>query len=196
MRPIAMRNPVVRDAAQKMQAAFKTGDEAQMTSAWEAFHDAVCEAVKDDFELANGDAMVLANRGYRQLTANEKKFYEKFVEAAKSSNPKQAITDLVNTDGGMPQTIIEDVYKELVQEHSLLSEISFTSASYLTKWLISDHTKQKAAWGEINSEVSKELTSSFKVMDLALNKLSCFAVIPKDMLELGPKFLDNYIRTS
>lgn len=195
MKPIVMRNPIVKEAARQMQEAFNKGNQENMEKAWDSFFESVSDAVKDDYAMYAGDDATLAKRGYRQLTASEKKFYEKFVEAAKSSNPKQAITDLVNVDGGMPETIIEDVYRELVNEHPLLSAISFTSASYLTKWLISDHTKQNAAWGDINSDITKELTSSFKTLDLTLNKLSCFAVIPKDMLELGPKFLDNYIRT-
>ena len=190
-----MRNPIVKEAARQMQEAFNSGNQENMEKAWESFFESVSDAVKDDYAMHAGDDAALEKRGYRQLTASEKKFYEKFIEAAKSSNPKQAITDLVNVDGGMPDTIIEDVYRELVNEHPLLSAISFTSASYLTKWLISDHTKQNAAWGDINSKITKELTSSFKTLDLTLNKLSCFAVIPKDMLELGPKFLDNYIRT-
>lgn len=195
MRQIPMNNSVVKAAAKRMQEAFNSGNEEKMNQAWQAFFEAVSDSVKDDYELHANDEQALAKRGYRQLTSKEKRFYEKFIEAAKSSNPKQAITDLVDVDGGMPETIIEDVYRNLVNEHPLLNAISFTSASYLTKWLISDHTKQSAAWGTINGEISKELQSSFEVLDLTLNKLSCFAVIPKDMLELGPKFLDNYIRT-
>ena len=66
---------------------------------------------------------------------------------------------------------------------------------YLTRWILNDHSKQSAAWGEINSEIAKEITSSFKTIDVNVCKLSAFAVIPKDMLDLGPVFLDNYIRT-
>lgn len=188
-------NPVVKQAAEAMKIAFKSGDEKQLNQAWEDFHKSVCDTVKQDFEQAHGDRTVLAERGYRILTGEENKFYQKWIEGAKSVNPKQALTDLVNIDGGMPQTIIEDVYRNLVNEHPLLEAVSFVNVSYMTKWIMNDHTVQTAQWGAINSEITKELETSFKVLEMAQNKLTCFMILPKDMLELGPVFLDAYVRT-
>lgn len=189
MRPL--KNPVVKQAAATLQAAMQSGDEKQVTQAWEGFLEAVSDTIKQDAEM--GDASVLAQRGYRMLTAQEKKFYEGLIESAKSMDPKQAFTDLL--DGGMPETVIEDVYKNLVNEHPLLDAITFTNVRYLTKWIMSDHTIQTAQWGPINDSIKKEIGSSFKILEMTQCKLSCFAVIPKDMVELGPTFLDAYIRT-
>lgn len=188
-----LKNPIVRQAALGMQTAFKTGDEGKISEAWETFFEALSDTIKQDAELASGDNTVLMQRGYRMLTTKEKLFYEKWIESAKSADPKQAFTDLL--DGGMPETIIEDVYKNLVNEHPLLDAITFTNVSYLTKWIMSDHTIQSAQWGPINSEIKQQIESSFKVLEMVQCKLSCFAVIPKDMVELGPTFLDAYIRT-
>ena len=192
MRPL--KNPIVQAAAKKMQEAMQSGDENVLKQAFEEFTEAVVDTIKQDAEFANGDKNILAQRGYRLLTAKEKSFYQKWLESTKSPNPKQALTDLI-TEGGMPETIIEDVYRNLVNEHPLLDAITFTNVSYLTKWLMSDHTIQSAQWGEITSEISKEITSSFKVLEMTQCKLSCYAVIPKDMIDLGPTFLDAYIRT-
>ncbi|MBP3664572.1 MAG: phage major capsid protein, partial [Tyzzerella sp.] len=41
----------------------------------------------------------------------------------------------------------------------------------------------------------KEISSAFKVVEITQCKLSAFAVIERDMLDLGPTFIDNYIRT-
>ncbi len=95
----------------------------------------------------------------------------------------------------MPETIIEDVYRHLLEEHPLLEKITFQNVKYLTKWLLNDHTRQKAAWGQINGEITQEIESAFKGVEITLLKLTAYAVIPKDMLDLGPSFLDNYIRT-
>ena len=54
---------------------------------------------------------------------------------------------------------------------------------------------QTAVWGEINSQITQEITSAFRTIELTQCKLSAYAVIEKDMLDLGPQFLDNYIRT-
>ncbi len=190
-----LSNPVVKQAAEAMKAAFKSGDEAQLNQAWEGFHQSVCDTVRQDFEQSRGDSKVLAERGYRMLTNEENTFYQKWIEGAKSVNPKQALTDLINIDGGMPQTIIEDVYRNLVNEHPLLEAISFVNVSYMTKWIMNDHTVQTAQWGAINSKITTELETSFKVLEMAQNKLTCFMILPKDMLELGPVFLDAYVRT-
>lgn len=186
-----------KQAAQALMQAFKNGDEKEIATAWEGFHDSIVETCRKDYEeaLASNDKSILMQRGYRQLTAAETSFYQKWIEGAKGSNPKQALTDLLTVDGGMPETIIEDVYKDLVDEHPLLSKITFRNVKYLTKWLLNDHTADKAVWGEINAEITKQIESSFKSIDIIQGKLSAYVVIALDMLDLGPVFLDNYIRT-
>lgn len=111
-------------------------------------------------------------------------------------NVQQAVTTLTDlTDNKlMPETVIEDVYRDLVEEHPLLSKVNFQSVRYATKCIFNDHTKQAAVWGEIDAEITKEITSAFKVMEITQNKLSAFAVIPMGILDLGPTFLDGYIR--
>jgi hypothetical protein len=191
MKPL--NNPIVQSASVAMQEALKAGNEEALSVAFEQFTEAVVDSIRNDYEMHHNDNAILAQRGYRILTANEQKFYEQWIENAKSSNPRQEFTDLLND--GMPQTIIEDVYRNLVNDHPLLNAITFTNVSYLTRWILNDHTVDKAVWGNINTEVSKKITSSFKIIEMTQCKLSCYAVIPKDMLELGPVYLDNYIRT-
>lgn len=184
---------------QQLSEAMQTNDQEKINKAWESFHDSIAESVRQDFEEAmkSNDSAVLVQRGFRQLTTKETKWYEKFIEAARSSNPKQAFTTLLNTDleeDMMPETIIEDVYKHLEEEHPLLKAIGVQYVGFSTKWVLNDHTRQLAAWGEINSEIGKEITSAFKIIDVTQNKLSAFAAIQLDMLDLGPVFLDAYIR--
>lgn len=159
------------------------------------FHESVVESVKNDYEMAAGDRAALAQRGYRQLTGAETEFYQKLITAGKAADPRQEFTSLISTNGAMPETIIEDVFRELTQEHALLSKINFQDVKYLTRWILNDHTKQTAVWGPINGEITKKLESSFREVSLTLYKLTAYTVIPKDMLDLGPTFLDNYIRT-
>lgn len=184
-----------REAVAALQSALQSGNEEEGKKAWGQVFDAITEKVKTDFEMYSTDTNVLAQRGYRQLTSEETEFYQNLAKAGKASDPKQAFTDLINTDGGMPETIIEDVYRDLLEEHPLLEKITFQNVKYLTKWLLNDHTRQKAAWGQINGEITQEIESAFKGVEVTLLKLTAYAVIPQDMLDLGPSFLDNYIRT-
>lgn len=180
--------------------AMKSGDEAQIKQAWQGLHDSIAEQVKADFhELQeSNDAAVMAQRGYRQLTSKETKWYQKVIEALKSNQPKQMFTELLGTENEedlMPTTIIEDVYKNLREDHPLLQAINFQYVGFITKWILNDHTADTAVWGEITDEIAKEIKSAFRVETINQFKLSAFAIIEHGMLDLGPAFLDGYIRT-
>lgn len=188
-----------KEAAARIMEAFKSGDENAMQEAWQAFHDSVKETVMRDFEeiKESNDAAILAQRGYRQLTSKETAWYKKVIDALRSTNPKQAFATIIGQDDEdalMPSTIIEDVYKHLAEDHPLLAAINFQSVGYLTKWILNDHTTQKAVWGNITAEITKEITSGFKVVDIKQSKLSAYAIIEQGMLDLGPVFVDGYIR--
>ena len=189
-----------KECINQLVTAMKSNDEKAIQKAWESLHDSIAEQVKADFAdlQASHDAAVLAQRGYRQLTSAETKWYQKVISALKSTDPKQAFTAIIGSDDEadlMPTTIIEDVYKNLQEEHPLLQAINFQHVGYATKWVLNDHSAQNAVWGKITDEIVKEITSSFKVVDVNQNKLSAFAIIEHGMLDLGPAFLDGYIRT-
>lgn len=183
----------------QMVEALKANDDAAMQAAWQGFHESITAQILEDIAdyKESADAAILAQRGYRQLTSKEKAWYQKVIEALKTSEPKQAFTAIIgseNEDDLMPTTIIEDVYKDLKEEHPLLNAISFQYVGYVTKWILNDHATQKAVWGQITDEIIKEITSAFKTIDINQNKLSAYAIIEKGMLDLGPAFLDGYIR--
>lgn len=188
-----------KECINKILAAMKSNDENKIKEAWEELHNSIAEQVKADFAdlQESHDAAVLAQRGYRQLTSKETKWYQKVITALKSTDPKQAFTAIIGSDKEedlMPTTIIEDVYKNLQEDHELLKAINFNAVGYTTKWIINDHATQTAVWGDITEEIKKEITSAFDVIDIDQFKLSAFAVIEKGMLDLGPAFLDGYIR--
>ncbi len=188
-----------KESINQLVSAMKSGNEAEIQQAWEGLHDSIANQVKADFEdlQASHDSAILAQRGYRQLTSKETKWYQRVIDAMRSADPKQAFTAIIgsdNEDDLMPTTIIEDVYKNLKEEHPLLQAINFQYVGYITKWILNDHSAQNAVWGKITDEIVKEITSSFKVVDVDQNKLSAYAIVELGMLDLGPTFLDGYIR--
>lgn len=188
---LSITNLKQKDAVDALQKAMISGNETEIQEAWCGFQQSIIDVVKQDFEEAHGNQTILAQRGYRQLTPQETNYYNKLIEAGKSANPQQAMAGLTDI---MPETIIEDVYKDLTDEHPLLNKINFVSVKYLTKWILNDPTVKTAVWGEINSAITEEITSAFRTIEVTQYKLSAFAVIEKDMLDLGPVFLDGYIR--
>ena len=162
----------------------------------EAFN-GICELIEKDVlekaqELAGvHDQQVLASRGVRQLTSKEKKYYEKLIEAFKSENPKQALTD---PEIVMPETVLDAVFDDLQTEHPLLSHISFTNTRGAIKFLFSKNDFQKAVWGKLCAEITEEIEASFSEIDMTLMKLSAFIPVCEAMLDLGPVWLDSYVR--
>nr|DAE01429.1 MAG TPA: major capsid protein [Siphoviridae sp. ctQtc11] len=187
-------NLQLKQYLETMKTAMKEGNVDQYSQAFSQYHEELIQSIQNDYEQfrQTNDSQILEKRGIRQLTSEEKKYYQEFIDKAKSINPKQEITDM---NKGMPETVITDVYRELTQSHPLLAKINFQFTSFSTKWIISDHTKQTAAWGEITAKITEEITSAFKEYDMKQFKLSAFFVLSKPMLELGPEWVDAYVRT-
>lgn len=185
------KNKAVAEATAAMVASWKGEDEAAIQASAEKWSEAIFNQMLTEYEAMSGDAQALASRGYRQLTTEEKDFYAKIVK--KTEAPQAAgFQDILP---GLPVTIINDVYRNLTQEHPLLNAISFQNVGYATKLVLNGHTSQNAAWGPIPSQISQQITSNFKVLDLTLAKLSCYALLPLDLVRMGATFLDNYVRT-
>ena len=158
----------------------------------QAFAEQLQKQIIQEAQVYGNDKQVLADRGVRQLTTEEKEYYQKFIEAAKSPNFKQALTNL---DVVMPKTIITAVFDDLTREHPLLNWIDFQNTEGAIEFIYNKSGVQVAKWGKLCSTIDKELDGSFVKIDTTLNKLSAFIPVCKAMLDLGPEWLDRYVRT-
>lgn len=185
------------NAAKQLAEAMGSGDAAAIEAAFGASMDAIAKRIEGDYEAMRltNDAAVLAQRGYRQLTAPEAKWYERLADAAHGT--KQQFIDVFadGIDGDvMPSTILEDVFRHLEQEHPLLSRLSFHYVGYSGKWVIDDSSVEKGAWGRIDAKIEAEVEGALKVIDLTQSKYSAFCVIPLAIIDLGPSYMDAYVR--
>lgn len=178
---------------QRMNEAITANDTEAYQEAFNELANSIQQVVLGEYEQAiqSNDSNVLAQRGLRQLTSEENKYYNALIGAMKQKNPKQALTDI---DVVMPRTIIDDVFEDLTTEHPLLDAIDFQNAGAVTEWLLNANPDQLATWSPLCAEIVKELTSGFKTIDLQQNKLSAFIPVCKAMLDLGPVWLDRYVR--
>jgi HK97 family phage major capsid protein len=177
---------------QKINAAVKSGDEEGFASAFTEFTDILQEAVMAEARgmVQAADNTILAGRGIRALTSEENKFYQAFIDAANSPNPKQALT---GTDYVLPKTVIDSVMEDMAAAHPLLDAIAFENTLALTEILIST-TSGSAIWGELTAAITSELGAAFSKLELSKKKLSAFILISKSMLDLGPVWIDRYVR--
>lgn len=189
------------NAAAQLAAAFQSGDESDMTAAWAAFGEEISEDIRADFVeySKHRDDAALAQRGYRTLTAEEMGWYKDVAQALKGAKTKQSFIDILGSDDKndiMPETIIDDVLRYLKEERPLLSKVKFAPAGYSTKWIINDNSVQRGAWGEIDEAITKEIKGSLKVLHLEQAKYTAFCIIPLDILDMGPQFIDAFVRAT
>ena len=138
----------------------------------------------------NQDSAVLAARGLRVLTTQERKFYTDLAQAWREPDPRQALSG-INTV--MPETVINAVFDELQADHPLLSAINFQNTGALVKILLATDGGA-AAWGDLGDDVTAELTANFTEVDLTVAQLTAFIPVGKYILDLGPEWIDTYVR--
>lgn len=178
-----------------MQEAAANSDNEAFAGAQQDMMQAMMEkllAEHEEMGQQSADMQVLAQRGVRQLTSQERNYYQKVIEAMRSGNPKQALSDL---DVVMPTTVIDAVFEDLTQNHPLLSRIDFQNTNGLIEMIMNTDATELAVWGPLCGEITKELTSGFKKVNNTLYKLSAFIPVCKAMLDLGPAWLDRYVRS-
>lgn len=179
--------------AQRMLDATQKNDPKEVDLAFTEFADALQQQVMNEAKglVQSVDTNILTARGARLLTSEERKYYDGLIQAMKSSNPKQALAEL---DVVMPKTTIDAVFEDLTENHPLLDAVNFQNTSGLIEYLVNTNGNQLATWNVLTSEIVTELTSGFKKVNMQLNKLSAFLPVAKDMLDLGPVWLDRYVR--
>lgn len=181
----------------QLQQAIRDNNEENFASVFNQLLTSIGAEIRAEYEQQMNDlrqevdSTILAGRGVRQLTTAENNYYQKLITAMKSGNPKQAVENL---DMVMPETVIDSVFDDLRTNHPLLSAINFVPTNGAITMMMNTNGYQEAAWGALCDDIVKELTSGFKEVDTKLLKLSAFLPVCKAMLDLGPAWLDRYVR--
>ena len=178
---------------QSMASAIKDDDKEAFSQAFLDLADNIEQGIRKDFQEQMGqqDADILNARGCRVLTSEERQYYTDVLSAMRSDNPRQALTNVKTT---LPPTVVDDIFENLSAEHPLLAEIDLQNTGALVKILLST-SGGVAAWGDLDAEVTSELTASFVQLDLTLASLTAFIPVNRSMVDMGPEWLDRYVRT-
>ncbi|WLR44475.1 phage major capsid protein (plasmid) [Bacillus carboniphilus] len=180
---------------QAMKAAFEAGDANEVAqkivtnfennfSHFQYMMDNVIKEANQAKE-ENWDQQVLASRGVRVLTSEERKFYNAAIE----------VQGFDHTEELMPPTVYERVFEDLQKEHPLLSRINFQTTGATTAWVLRKPGTPAAFWGDVRASIQEMVDEGFQTIEQGMYKLSGFLVVSKAMFELGPEWLDRYVRT-
>lgn len=160
------------------------------------------EFVKAQIELAKGiearvlqeamqarnddlnDTSVMVSRGLNPLTAEEKTYYNEVIGAG----------GFAGVEALVPPTVFDRVFEDLRVNRPLLAEIDFVNTTATTEWITRNSDTEGAWWGSLTSEITKQLEATFKKEKTELFKLSAFVPVAKAMLDLGPTWLDRFVR--
>ena len=161
--------------------------EKETTEAYENYFNAlqaeVATAIRNQVNDEMLDRSVLQQRGQNVLTSSETKFFNAVIQEG-------GFTD----DSILPETTQERVFEDLVKEHPLLDALGLQDLGAVTRFIYSDATKAYA-WKELFTGISGQVNAAFRSEKIGQLKLTAFAVIPNDMLELGPVWIERYVRT-
>ncbi len=152
------------------------------------YFNTLAEEVRTEYEsiIASKDSEVLSKRGVRVLTSEEEKYYKALANAIKT---KSSLTNIE-----MPRTITDDVFDELEHTHELLQKVNFQNVTGITEIIVRNGDVDAAWWGELTEKIKKELSSAFKKITTNAQKLSAYLPIANAHLDLGPKYLDMFVR--
>ena len=184
-------------ARQAMVDALKANDNEAFTQAFDEMLVSIGDEIRSEYDQrfedaqAAADRQILSARGVRQLTGEERQYYQKLGECMKAEDPKQA---LANANLSLPRTVFTAVFDDLQTNHPLLSHIQFINASGMIEVLMNTNGEQIAVWGKLCDKVVKEILAGFTNVNMLLDKLSAFLPVCKAMLDLGPEWLDEFVR--
>lgn len=138
--------------------------------------------IKSEMQSEQVDSTVLASRNINPLTSSEKKFF-----------------NAINTDVGykdealLPVTTQERVFESLRSEFPLLNALNIQNMGLMARVIKADPSGA-AVWGPIFGDIKGQLDAAFKEEDISQSKLTAFVVVPNDLEEYGPEWVERFVR--
>ena len=172
----------VRDDENSTQAQIDEAFAAAMNALAEDLTTEIKNQAVNEAANRNLDSQILMARGNAILTSEEKKFFNAVVQDGGFKD-----------DSILPETTQMRVFEDLTKAHPLLDALGIQDLGAATKFIYSDATKAYA-WKELFGEISGQVNAAFREERITQLKLTAFGAIPNDMLELGPEWVERYMR--
>ena len=167
--------------------AMQEGTEEQQKVALNEMLESLALDVKNDImqqvNTQMADNAVLQSRGQNVLTSEEREFFNVVIEEG----------GFKDTDT-LPKTTQERVFEDIKEEHPLLTHLGLQNLGAVTEFIYGD-PEGMAVWGPLFGEIKGQLNATFRKEKIEQLKLTAFIPIAKDMLKLGPEWIERYVRT-
>lgn len=173
---------LVEKEAKPEEIEAKQGEYMEAYS--EMIKDQVIEEARAEYKNGTDDTNIAIARGQNPLTAKEAKFINELVDPD---------TDTYKENVIIPETIVERVFEDAQQSRPLLQQINFRVSGINTRLILADREGQ-AVWGEIFNKIQGQIDANFREVNFSQNKLTAFAVVPKDLMQFGPRWVERFVR--
>lgn len=177
----------MKNFAEKREVFINLVNEKAEQEKQDAAYLDMVNAMADDARLAAENA---ANKKFDELNSFSNKGLS--AEEVKFFNA-------IDTEVGykeeklLPQTTIDKIFEDLIAERPLLQEIGLQTTGLRMRILKSDPSGQ-AVWGKIFGEIKGQLDAAFSEEEITQSKLTAFVVVPNDLLEYGPVWVERFVR--
>lgn len=138
------------------------------------------EAIKAARETA--ESYAIGSDADKELNANQRKFFNEMDTEVGYKEEKL-----------LPQKTIDLIFEDTITERPLLAELGVKNAGLRLKFLKSE-TSGVAIWGKIYGDIKGQLDAAFSEEEDISNKLTAFVVVPKDLKEFGPAWVERFVR--
>lgn len=170
--------------AQNFQKALESGDAKKVSAELVAMAQSIQEDVLNEAKSLVAENSSAAQANLKPLSNKEKSYYNKVI----SNGGFAGVEEL------LPPTVINRVFDNLTQEHKLLKAVNAINTTGITKWVRKKGKVNPAFWGKLTDAIKKKLDDGFEVVGTEIYKLSAYLPVAKAMLDLGPEWLDKYVR--
>ncbi len=168
---------ILQETEDKSQAVVDA-----MDTILSAQYEELINEIQEQAEKAKNDEAYAKSLGLKTLSKEEEKFYEALKDV------KQAITaDQIDI---IPNTIIDVTLEDVKKESGILNDVNFTPAN-VKRWLVAEKSGTYA-WGALTDKIKGELSATFTGLNMEVNKLTVYLVIPKAIRDLALPFVDKY----
>lgn len=183
------KSEVFNKAKDKLTAVLANAEstEEEQTEAFQNYFNAlqsdIVSTVRSQVNDEMLDRSIIQQRGQNVLTSEETKFFNAVIE-----------------DGGfksvdtLPKSTQERVFEDLVEAHPLLTHLGIQNLGAVTEFIYSD-PEGAAVWGDLFGDIQGQLNATFRKESITQLKLTAFIPIHNDMLQLGPVWIERYVRT-
>ena len=147
-----------------------------------AQYEELINEIQEQAAKAEKDSNYAKSLGLRTLSKEEEKFYEALRDV------RQAISgDQIDI---LPNSIIDVTMENVKKNSGILSDINFAPAD-VKRWIVAEKSGA-FSWGGLTAAVTGELSATIDSLNIEVNKLTVYLVIPKSIRDLALPFVDKY----